>query len=213
MTRNFRFAFRLRTNIRHLPPLAIFFALVPRPKTRSCAYRPLPGPKSHDLPHFAAISRTPLRQLPQRPDWFRLPAAPIRLAAAKPHPPQHACEQAPRQMTLRQEQPVVASMLYQPAAGLHQPLLQAGQRPRFESLRHHQPPPQVVQAVCDHAQPQPHLVRPESVATQPRHLHRLLPLFDPLLDRAPLVVEPYHRPARCLQMVMMNPRRGNNSPA
>ena len=36
------------------------------------------------------------------------------------------------------------------------------------------------------------------MATQPGHLHRLLPLFDPLLGRAPLVVEPYHRPARRL---------------
>jgi hypothetical protein len=55
---------RLRPNILPLPPRAIFFALVPRPKTRSCATRPLPGPKSRDLPHSAAISRTLLRQLP-----------------------------------------------------------------------------------------------------------------------------------------------------
>jgi hypothetical protein len=41
------------------------------------------------------------------------------------YPPQYASEQAPRQVALRQEQPLVASMLYQPSAGLHQPLLQA----------------------------------------------------------------------------------------
>jgi hypothetical protein len=38
-----------------LPPLAIFFALVPRPKTWSCATRLLPEPRSHDLLHFDAI--------------------------------------------------------------------------------------------------------------------------------------------------------------
>src|ERR1035438_3363188 len=38
------------------------------------------------------------------------------------------------------------------------------------------------------------------MTTQSRHLHRLLSLFDPLLSRAPLVIEPYHRPARRLQV-------------
>jgi hypothetical protein len=32
-------------------------------------------------------------------------------------------------MALRQHQPIVARMLDEPSAGLHQPLLQAGQRP------------------------------------------------------------------------------------
>ena len=31
------------------------------------------------------------------------------------------------------------------------------------------------------------------MAAKPRHLHRLLAFFDPLLRRAALVVEPYHR--------------------
>ena len=35
----------------------------------------------------------------------------------------------------------------------------------------------------------------ETVAAQPRHLHRLLAFFDPLLRRAPFIVEPHHRPA------------------
>src|ERR1017187_1592469 len=38
------------------------------------------------------------------------------------------------------------------------------------------------------------------MTTQSRHLHRLLSLFDPLLCRAPLVVEAHHRPAGCLQV-------------
>src|ERR1017187_8523923 len=69
----------------HLPLLRSFSAFVPEPKNRTRPARPLPEPKGHDLPHFEAISQTPLPQLPlRRPDWFRLAAAPIRPAAAKP---------------------------------------------------------------------------------------------------------------------------------
>ena len=46
--------------------------------------------------------------------------------------PDHAHEQPPREMALGQHQPVVPRMLDQPAASLHQPLLQAGQRPVFK---------------------------------------------------------------------------------
>src|SRR6516225_1234618 len=53
-------------------------------------------------------------------------------------PPQHGPEQPSRQMTLRKQQPVVAGVLHQPAARLHQPLLQAGQRPLVDSFRQHQ---------------------------------------------------------------------------
>src|SRR5580704_4428943 len=38
------------------------------------------------------------------------------------------------------------------------------------------------------------------MAREPRHLHRLLPLLDPLLRRAPLVVEPHHCPTWRLQV-------------
>src|SRR5664280_431595 len=38
------------------------------------------------------------------------------------------------------------------------------------------------------------------MTTQSRHLHRLLTLFDPLLSRAPLVVEAHYRSARSLQV-------------
>jgi hypothetical protein len=38
-------------------------------------------------------------------------------------------------------------MLYQPAAGLHQPLLQARQGPLLDPLRHRQPPPPVAQVL------------------------------------------------------------------
>src|SRR5258708_17075374 len=55
--------------------------------------------------------------------------------------------------------------------------------PLLHSLRQRQPPPQVAQVVCDHAQP--HLVRPEPMATQPRRLSCLLAFLDPRHGRAP----------------------------
>src|SRR6516162_10584298 len=115
-------------------------------------------------------------------------------------------------MAFRQQQPVVARVLDQPAARLHQPLLQTAQRPVVNSPRQHQPPPQVPQVVGNYAQPKPHLVRPESMATQPRHLHRLLAFLDPLLRLPPLVVEPHHRPAVGFQARHNEPTRGNRSP-
>ena len=90
------------------------------------------------------------------------------------NPSHHRPEQPPRQMAFRQQQPVVPRVLHQPAAGLHQPLLQTGQRPVVDSLRQHQSPPQVAQVVRHHTQPQSRLVRSEPMATQPGHLHRLL---------------------------------------
>ena len=47
-------------------------------------------------------------------------------------------------------------MFDQPAAGLHQPLLQTGKRPVLNPLRHHQTPPQVSQVVGQQAQRQAH---------------------------------------------------------
>src|ERR1019366_4732415 len=100
---------------------------------------------------FAALSRhrNLLRSAGRLSRWRR----------QRRDPPQHACEEPARQMTLRQQQPVVPGMLYQTPAGFHQPLLQAGQRPTADPRRQHHPPPQVAQVVGDHAQPQPHLVR------------------------------------------------------
>ena len=59
--------------------------------------------------------------------------------------PQHAGKQPPRQVTLRQQQPVVAGVFYQPPTGFHQPLLKAGQRPTVDPRRQRQPPPQVAE--------------------------------------------------------------------
>jgi len=65
-------------------------------------------------------------------------------------------------MTLRQQQPVVAGMFDQSAAGLDQPLLQAGERPGGDPRRQRQPAPQVPQVIGDDAQPEPY----------PRRLYR-----------------------------------------
>src|SRR5208283_2364121 len=64
-------------------------------------------------------------------------------------------------MALDQHQPVVTGMLHQPAPGLHQPLLQTGQRPVLDPLRQHQSPLEVPQVVSDQAEQQPHSVGSE----------------------------------------------------
>src|ERR1035437_9819432 len=90
-------------------------------------------------------------------------------------------------------------VVHQSPTGLHQPLLQARQQPGLDSLRQHQPAPQVPQVVGVPAQPQPHFVAPEAMATEGQ-LDRLLAFLDPLFRRSPLVVEPYDRPAVGLQI-------------
>ena len=91
-------------------------------------------------------------------------------------------------------------MLNQASSGCDQSLLQARQGPVPDSLRPCQPPPKVAQVIGDDGQPQPDLVRPEPVTTEPRHLHCLLSFFDPLLRCPPFVVKPYHRLTRKRQV-------------
>jgi hypothetical protein len=107
---------------------------------------------------------------------------------------QHVRKQPPREMALRQQQPVVARMLYEPSAGLDQPLLQAGQRPGGDPHQQRQPPPEVLEVLRNQAQPQPDLVGARAVAAKPRQRDRLLAFLDPMFGRAALVVEAYHRP-------------------
>jgi hypothetical protein len=77
------------------------------------------GTKSHDLPHFEAISQTPLPQLPSvvQIGFAFLPSLPGWQRQSL-YLPQHASEQAPRQVALCQQQPVVTGMLNQPSARL-----------------------------------------------------------------------------------------------
>jgi len=50
-------------------------------------------------------------------------------------------------MTLRQQQPIVAGVFKQTASGLHQPLLQAGERPVADLPGQRQAPPKVAEVV------------------------------------------------------------------
>jgi hypothetical protein len=90
--------------------------------------------------------------------------SPIRLVMGAPRASQHAPKQPPREVTLRQQQPIIAGMLDQPPARLDQPLLQTRQGPVADAPRQHQSPPQVPEIVRDHAQPQSYLIGPEPVA-------------------------------------------------
>jgi hypothetical protein len=72
--------------------------------------------------------QNPLRSAGRLSGWHR----------QRHNPAQHAAKQPPSQMTLRQEEPIVAGVFNQTAPGFHQPLLQAGERPlrhlRFEAI-------------------------------------------------------------------------------
>jgi hypothetical protein len=102
--RNFHFAFPAMTVYRRLPLLRSFSAFLPEPKNRTRPAGPLPEPKGHDFPHFEAISQTPLPQLPSvvLVGFAWLPRLSGRQRQSQ-NPPQHACEQAPRQMALCQQ--------------------------------------------------------------------------------------------------------------
>jgi len=115
-------------------------------------------------------------------------------------------------MILRQQQPIVVGVFNQTASGLHQPLLQAGQRPVADRRGQRQPAPQIPEVIGDDTQPEPHLVGAEAVTGKPRHRDRLLAFLYPLFRRAALVVEAHRRPVVERQLVTTNPTRGNNSP-
>ena len=112
-------------------------------------------------PHLAAPA--PISRIVFAARRLRLPIR--HRQGSNPQP--HRSEQPPRQMTLRQQQPVVARGLNQTTAGLHQPLLQARQRPLLDPLGQHQSPPQVAQIIGNEGQAQPDLVGPELVAAEP----------------------------------------------
>jgi len=81
------------------------------------------------LPEVSALACRSLTALPSRRRQRRKPR-------------QHLSKQSPVQMPLGQQQPVVPCVLHQPPAGLHQPMLQARQRPALDPARQPQPPPQ-----------------------------------------------------------------------
>ena len=91
-----------------------------------------------------------------------------------PDPLQHRPDQAPRQVTLRQEQPVVARVFHEPRGRLDEALLETGQRPRVDPMREHEPPQKMPKVVDEPAQRPPDLVRSEPVTGQSCPGRRLL---------------------------------------
>ena len=97
-------------------------ALLARPSANSA---PPEKPKIGKLCLSVISANTSLPPRPGPPDFAGL----IALLLAGRHrqridPPDHAPEQPPCEMALRQHQPVVPGVLDQPAARLHQPMLQ-----------------------------------------------------------------------------------------
>ena len=105
--------------------------------------RPRKGPtlllrvrKSLEVPHFKQFLRHLSVPFPPSPGLVPLRRRTLSGWHRQTlNPPHHASKQAPRQMALGQHQPVVTGMLHQPPARLHEPLLQARQRPVVDPLR------------------------------------------------------------------------------
>ena len=105
--------------------------------------RPRKGPtlllrvrKSLEVPHFKQFPRHLSVPFPPSPGLVPLRRRTLSGWHRQTlNPPHHASKQAPRQMALGQHQPVVTGMLHQPPARLHEPLLQARQRPVVDPLR------------------------------------------------------------------------------
>ena len=145
---------------------------------------------------FQGISQTPLHTSAlSSPGGLRCTSgrASVSRHWQRPDPPQHVAEQPPGQMPFCQQEPVVPRMLHQPASSFHQPLLETGERPALDPRRQNQSTPEVTQVVGQHRELEPNLVRPETMARQPRPVRRLLAFLDPLLRRPAFVVEPDER--------------------
>jgi hypothetical protein len=78
---------------------------------------------------------------------------------------------------------------HQPSTYLDQPSLYTPQRPVLHRLRQCQPSYEVPQVVGQDEEPQPHLIGHEPVAGETGPIESVLPLLDPLLRRAPSIVE------------------------
>src|ERR1700676_4822363 len=82
-------------------------------------------------------------------------------------------------------------MSYEASHRLDEAPLETGERPALDAPWQHESPPQVAEVVREHLQLRPDFVRPEPMTRESRPVRRLLPLLDPLLGGAPLVIEPY----------------------
>ena len=112
----------------------VSFTFPENPKARNCrsltdSSDTFPSPNLPRRRKSAPVCGSPTPLVPQSGIVPRSCTACLRRAAS--------CR---RGDTLCQEQPIIASLFDQPPAGLHQPLLQAGERPVANSLGQHQPP-------------------------------------------------------------------------
>jgi hypothetical protein len=146
-TLNCRIAFRLRSNI---SPFAIArdpFALVLRRKNRPCATQPLPGPQKHNLHYFEALGYKLHHQ-----HLSSVQTPPFQTDPAGSAKPPSAAAYFQTSSALDGSPPAAArsrDMLTERLPGLHQALLQAGQRRFrffFSSTSRHR-----LQVFCDHA--------------------------------------------------------------
>ena len=69
----------------------------------------------------------------------------------RPDPPEHPPKHASGQVALGQHKLVVPGVPDQPPTRLDEALLEAGQRPRVDLRRQHEPPPQIPQVVREQA--------------------------------------------------------------
>jgi len=85
-------------------------------RTQKTTFAPFRSDFTDPSPSTSSVVQIGFASLARLPGWQRQSL----------QAPQYAPEQAPRQVALRQQQPIVAGMLDQPPAGFHQPLLQTG---------------------------------------------------------------------------------------
>src|ERR1035437_5399940 len=101
-------------------------------------------------------------------------------------------EQLARHRHLRHLEDNLPGMAHDLRPDLDQFLPQRRQCPVTHCLGQYRLPQEVAQVVGQHEQLQPHLVVHKVVTGQPRPFDGVLAFLDPLLRRAPLVVEPHH---------------------
>ncbi len=143
--RNFHLQLRFRTNVHpSAPRVKAHMSLSARPPPGRASMgrlRHLPAPRGlENCPRKATSSDTlppppPLSIRLCSPPRPRLSRRAQRAPRQRLDPPQHGPEKPPRQVTLRQQEPVVPRVLDQPAARLHPSLLQAGQPPVAHAQR------------------------------------------------------------------------------
>jgi hypothetical protein len=74
------------------------------------------------------------------------------MALAAPRSAAASRKLTPVLISFGEQQPVVPGMLYEACTNLHEPLLQARQRPDLDSLRQHLTAPQIAQVLGQQAQ-------------------------------------------------------------